>query len=88
VPKRGFTNKFAKQLVTVNVRDLEGFAEGAVVTPELLLSSRRIRKLGDGVKILGDGELTKKLVVQAHAFTSGARAKIEAAGGRVEVLPA
>jgi len=88
VPKRGFHNKFGKQLVTVNVRDLEGFADGTVVTPDLVLASQRVRKLGDGVKILGDGELTKKLVVQAHFFTSGARAKIEAAGGRVEVVKA
>jgi large subunit ribosomal protein L15 len=88
LPKRGFTNKFAKRLVTVNVRDLNGFAEETVVTPELLLSNRRVRKLGRGVKVLGNGELKKKLVVRAHGFSSQARAKIEAVGGRVEVLPA
>ena len=88
VPKRGFHNKFAKKLATVNVRDLEGFADGTVVTSELLLANRSIRDTYDGLKILGDGELTKKLVVQAQFFTSGARAKIEAAGGRVEVVPA
>ena len=87
VPKRGFTNKFAKTVMTINVRDLDGFSEETVVTPDLLLEHRRLRKLGDGVKVLGDGELTKKLVVRAHYFSSGARAKIEAAGGRVEVLP-
>ena len=88
VPKRGFTNKWTRHIVTINVRDLDGFEEGTVVTPELLLAKGRIGKLGDGVKILGDGELTKKLVVQAQYFSSGARAKIEAVGGRVEVLPA
>ena len=88
LPKRGFNNKFAKRLVIVNVGDLDGFDEDTVVTPELLLSSRRIRKLGHGVKVLGDGELSRKLVVEAHSFSSQARAKIEAAGGRVEVLPA
>lgn len=88
VPKRGFHNKFAKKLVTVNVRDLDGFADGTVVTSELLRANRRIRGVGDGLKVLGDGELTKKLVVQAQFFSSGARAKIEAAGGRVEVVPA
>jgi large subunit ribosomal protein L15 len=88
VPKRGFKNKFAKHLVTVNVRDLDGFPDGTVVTPDLLLANRRIRKLGDGLKVLGDGEIKTKLVVQAHQFSAGARAKIEAAGGRAEVLPA
>jgi large subunit ribosomal protein L15 len=87
VPKRGFINKFAKELATVNVRDLDRFPEGTVVTPELLLTSGVVGKLGDGLKVLGDGELKKNLVVQAHRFSAGARAKIEAAGGRVEVLP-
>ena len=64
------------------------FDDGAVITPELLLTSRVLRKLGDGVKVLGDGELTKKLVVHAQHFSTSARAKIEAAGGRVEVLKA
>ena len=88
VPKRGFRNKFAKDIVIVNVGDLEVFEEGTVVTPDLLLAVRRVRRLGDGVKILGDGEISKKLVVQAHFVSAGARTKIEAAGGRVEVLPA
>jgi large subunit ribosomal protein L15 len=88
VPKRGFKNIFAKRWAIVNVRDLEGFAEGTIVTPDLLVTHRVVRKLDDGLKVLGDGELTKKLVVQAHHFSVGAKAKIEAAGGRVEVLPA
>ena len=87
LPKRGFVNKFAKELATVNVRDLERFLEGTVVTPELLQTTGLIRKLGDGLKVLGDGELKKNLVVQAHRFSATARAKIEAAGGRAEVLP-
>ena len=87
LPKRGFVNKFAKELATVNVRELERFPEGTVVTPELLQTTGLIRKLGDGLKVLGDGELKKNLVVQAHRFSATARAKIEAAGGRAEVLP-
>jgi large subunit ribosomal protein L15 len=87
LPKRGFVNKFAKELATVNVRDLERFPEGTVVTPELLQTTGLIRKLGDGLKVLGDGELKRNLVVQAHRFSATARAKIEAAGGRAEVLP-
>ena len=87
LPKRGFVNNFAKELATVNVRDLERFPEGTVVTPELLQTTGLIRKLGDGLKVLGDGELKKNLVVQAHRFSATARAKIEAAGGRAEVLP-
>ncbi len=87
LPKRGFVNKFAKEVSTVNVRDLERFPEGTVVTPELLQTTGLVRKLGDGLKVLGDGELKKNLVVQAHRFSATARAKIEAAGGRAEVLP-
>lgn len=87
LPKRGFVNNFAKELAIVNVCDLERFPEGTVVTPELLQTTGLIRKLGDGLKILGDGELKKNLVVQAHRFSAAARAKIEAAGGRAEVLP-
>ncbi len=87
VPKRGFTNIFAKEVANVNVRELNRFPEETVVTPDLLSSSGLIDKSGDRVKVLGDGELKKKLVVQAHQFSAGAKAKIEAAGGRVEVLP-
>jgi len=86
MPKRGFHNKFAEDVVAVNLRDLEGFAEGTVVTPEVLQASRRIRRTGDRVKILGEGTLTKALVVHAHGFSASAKAKIESAGGRVEML--
>lgn len=86
VPKRGFRNIFAKEVANVNVRDLNRFAEETVVNPDLLISAGLIDKPGDRVKVLGDGELKKKLVVQAHQFSAGAKAKIEAAGGRVEVL--
>ena len=87
LPKRGFVNKFARELATVNVRDLDRFPEGTIVTPELLQTTGLVRKLGDGLKVLGDGELKKNLVVQAHHFSATARSKIEAAGGRAEVLP-
>ncbi|MGH9461283.1 MAG: 50S ribosomal protein L15 [Vicinamibacteria bacterium] len=87
VPKRGFHNIFDKKVANVNVGELNRFAEEAVVNPDLLASSGLIDKSGDRVKVLGDGELKKKLVVQAHQFSAGAKSKIEAAGGRVEVLP-
>ena len=86
VPKRGFNNIFTRKVAKVNVRELNRFPEETVVTPELLMSSRLIGKSGERVKVLGDGELKRKLVVQAHEFSAGAKAKIEAAGGRVEVL--
>ncbi|HXV59146.1 MAG TPA: 50S ribosomal protein L15 [Vicinamibacteria bacterium] len=86
VPKRGFTNIFKRHIETVNVRDLGIFAEGTVVTPALLVERGRIKKHYDGVKILGTGEVEKKLVVKAHYFSAGARKKIEAAGGSVEEI--
>ena len=88
VPKRGFRNLFAREMAIVNVSDLDRFEEGTVVTPELLREMKRIRKAGVGLKVLGGGELTRKLVVHAHQFSAAARSKIEAVGGRVEVLPA
>ena len=88
LPKRGFTNIFSKQIETVNVSDLERLPEGTVVTPELLVSHRMIRKSFDGVKVLGNGELKTKLVVQVHAFSASAKTKIEGAGGRAEELKA
>jgi large subunit ribosomal protein L15 len=88
VPKRGFTNIFARDVATVNVGDLGRFPEGTVVTPALLVQHGIVRKRHDAVKVLGDGELTKKLVVEAHAFSAGARSKIEAAGGKAGELKA
>lgn len=86
IPKRGFTNRFRKEFATVNVSELNRYEDGTVVTPELLLQDKLIRKYLDGVKVLGDGELAKKLTVQANKFTGSAVAKIEAAGGTTEVI--
>lgn len=85
IPKRGFNNKrFAKQYVEVNVGDLQRYKAGTTVTTELLLQDRLITKVLDGVRILGYGELSKKLVVKAAGFTATAREKIEKAGGSIE----
>lgn len=87
IPKRGFTNHmFKKTWTTVNVKDLEAFDANTVITPELLLESGLIKKLNYGLKILGDGELTKSFTVKAHKFTQSAIKKIEAAGGKAEVI--
>lgn len=88
LPKRGFTNIFAKQFAIINIEDLNVFAEDTVVTPELLISEGLIKKgrVKDGVKVLGNGDLTKKLTVQAQQFSKSAAEKIEAAGGKVEVI--
>lgn len=87
LPKRGFNNyEFADKYTEVNVSELNIFEDGTVVTEELLKSSGLAKKIIDGVAILGNGELTKKLTVQATKFTKTATAKIEAAGGKVEVV--
>jgi large subunit ribosomal protein L15 len=86
IPKRGFTNKFKKEYAIVNVEDLNVFEENTRVTPELLKEKGLIKQIKDGVKILGDGELKVKLEVVAHAFSSSAKEKIEAAGGKAEVI--
>lgn len=86
IPKRGFTNIWRKEYSILNIDDLNKFDEGSVVTPEMLLESGVIRKRNDGVKVLGDGELEKKLTVQAHKFSKSAVEKIEAAGGKAEVI--
>lgn len=86
VPKRGFKNPFKKVYAVVNLDDLNRFEAGTVVTPELLRERRLVRGRVDGVKVLGDGELTHSLQVQAHAFSKSAVEKIEAAGGKVEVI--
>ncbi|MBE3101546.1 MAG: 50S ribosomal protein L15 [Firmicutes bacterium] len=86
LPKRGFTNIFATVYSVVNLRDLEVFEEDTIVTPKLLMRAGIVRKANDGIKILGDGRLTKKLTVQAHKFSKSAQEKIEALGGKAEVI--
>jgi large subunit ribosomal protein L15 len=87
IPKRGFSNRFRVEYQVVNLRDLERvFADGDAVSPELLTAKGLVRRGAERVKILGAGELTKKLSVQAHAFSSAARATIEGAGGSCEVV--
>jgi large subunit ribosomal protein L15 len=85
LPKRGFKNIFAKTYSTVNVSDLNRFEDGTEVTAQLLKEKRVIRKLNDGLKVLGNGEITKKLTVKADKFTKTAQEKIKAAGGTAEV---
>ena len=85
VPKKGFTNIFRTEYATVNVGQLEAFDNGAVVTAAILKEAKIIRKTLDGVKVLGNGELTKKLTVEAAKFTASAKEKIEALGGKAEV---
>lgn len=86
VPKRGFTNIFKKQIVAINVKDLERFEAGSTVTPESLIEAGVINSVKDGVKILGKGEITKALTVRVQAISKSAADKITAAGGKVEVL--
>ncbi len=86
IPKRGFTNRNSKTIVGINVSALEVFDNDAVVSVETLIEQGIVKNPRDGVKILGNGELTKKLTVQANAFSAGAVAKIEALGGKVEVI--
>ena len=85
IPKRGFTNIFAKEYATVNVSALNVFEDGTVVTNEALIEAGLIKKALDGVKVLGGGELTKKLTVSVDKVTDSAKQKIEANGGKVEV---
>jgi len=86
VPKRGFTNKFRHEYEVINVERLNVFEKGTEVTPGLLAETGIVRLNRDGVKILGDGELNVALTVHANAFSESARKKIEAAGGKVEVV--
>lgn len=86
LPKRGFTNIFAKEYAEVNIELLNRFDNGTEVTPELLKETKIVKNLLDGVKILGNGELTKSLTVKASKFTKSAIEKIEAAGGKIEVM--
>ena len=85
LPKRGFINHFAKKYAIVNVSDLNCFEDGVVVDAEALLAARIIRDVLDGVKVLGNGEITKKVTVKAAVFSATAKEKIEAAGGTTEV---
>jgi large subunit ribosomal protein L15 len=86
IPKRGFVNKFAKSIAAVNVGALEKFEDGASVDTQALLDAGLVKVCCDGVKILGNGKLTKKLEVKVAAFSDSAKQKIEAAGGKAEVI--
>jgi large subunit ribosomal protein L15 len=86
LPKRGFTNKWAKEYAEVNVKDLNKFEDGAVVDIDALLEAGLVGKKLDGVKVLGNGELEKKLTVKAEKFSKSAVEKIEKAGGKAEVI--
>ena len=86
LPKRGFTNRNTKEIVGINVSALERFEDGAVVTVETLVEAGVVKNPRDGVKILGGGELTKKLTVKVDAYSEGAKAKIEAVGGTAEEI--
>ena len=86
LPKRGFTNIFATEYAIVNVSKLDLFEDGAVVGPQEMIDAGLIKKELDGVKILGNGELTKKLTVKAAKFTGSSKEKIEALGGKAEVI--
>ena len=86
LPKRGFTNRNSKEIVAINISELERFRSGSTVTIEKMMEVGLIKNPRDGVKILGNGELTKKLDVKANAFSASAKEKIEALGGTVEVI--
>lgn len=86
IPKRGFTNRNTKEIVAVNVDVLNRFEDGTTVTVDSLLEAGIIKNPGDGVKILGHGELTKKLDVKVNAYSAGAAEKIQALGGNAEVV--
>ncbi len=87
MPKRGFNNApFKKEMVAVNLEKLNRFDSGTEVTPETLLKAKVVKKLGDGIKILGGGNLEKPLTVKAHAFSQSAVEKIKSAGGKAEVI--
>jgi large subunit ribosomal protein L15 len=88
LPKRGFTNIFKKSYTVVNLRDLQDFKSGERITPELLLERGLIRRIGDGVKILGDGDLKASLHIAAHQFSKSALEKIQKSGGKAELISA
>ena len=86
LPKRGFKNRNSKEIVAINISELERFRSGSTVTIEKMVEAGLIKNTRDGVKILGNGEFTKKLNVKANAFSASAKEKIEALGGTVEVI--
>ena len=86
IPKRGFNNIFAAKYTAINVSDLEKFVDGTVVDGELLVAAGVVKKCGNGIKVLGGGELTKKLTAKAAAYSASAKEKIEKAGGEAEVI--
>lgn len=86
VPKRGFNNKFRKRFIVLNVRDLNRFDAGSEVSPKTLIEQGFFKDIRDGLRILGEGDLEKKLTVRAQHFSASAKSKIEAAGGSIEVL--
>ncbi len=86
IPKRGFKNVFKKEWSIINVSDLNAYDEGTEITPELLIEAGKVKQVTAGVKILGNGELEKKLTVKANKFSKAAIEKIEAAGGKAEVI--
>lgn len=86
VPKRGFNNIFAKEIVAINVGSLNVFENGTVVDNDAIINAGLIKKTGDGIKILGNGELNKNLTVKVSAYSESAKQKIEAAGGKAEVI--
>jgi ribosomal protein L15, bacterial/organelle len=86
LPKRGFTNYTRVEYAIVNIEDLSKFRKGSIITPEKLKTAGLIKKMKDGVKILGDGKLEKNLTVKAHKFSKSAVEAIEAAGGKIEVI--
>ena len=86
VPKRGFNNIFAKKIVAINVSDLNKFEDGAEVDAQALVNAGIVKKEYDGIKILGNGEISKKLTVKVAAYSESAKQKIEAAGGKAEVV--
>ena len=86
IPKRGFNNIFAAKYTAINVSDLEKFVDGTVVDGELLVAAGVVKDCGNGIKVLGNGELTKKLTVKAAAYSASTKEKIEKAGGEAEVI--
>lgn len=86
LPKRGFRNRFRKEIITINIEKLRQFQEGSVIDPDILLQNGIIKRKGDGVKILGTGDIGYPLTVKVNSISRGAREKIEASGGSVEVI--